>query len=104
MLRRELAWQITGIQLPSQSSDEVFSRMLEQAVAFQGSHGRTPRPSTASPHEASLGRWLEAQRADARRGTLSAERRRMIDRAFGAGWAFDAVTPAPPLARARAME
>lgn len=92
-LMRELAWQITGIRRPSQSSDEVFGRTLEQTAAFHVAEGRAPETSGESALEARLGRWLEAQRAESRRGTLCDARRRMIDHAIGVGWAFDAISP-----------
>ena len=90
-LMRELAWQITGIRRPSQCSDEVFATTLEQVAVFAAAEGRMPEHHAAGALEARLGRWLEAQRADARRGTLSESRRQMIDGAIGAGWAFDAI-------------
>ena len=95
VLMQELAWQITGIRRPSQGSDEVFGRTLEQAAAFRAAEGRAPEAAAEGAREARLGRWLEAQRAESRRGTLSETRRRMIDRAIGAGWAVDAISPRP---------
>ena len=89
--RRELSRQITGLHDPMQGSDELFLSALQRLKTFCAAHGRNPEPASASAEEGRLGRWVEGQRAEARRGTLSEQGRALLDEALGEGWAFDAI-------------
>ncbi|HKU11780.1 helicase associated domain-containing protein [Sinomonas sp.] len=88
MTRRELARQIAGISDPPQDADALFARTLQRLAAFHRTNARTPEPTAGTLDEARLGRWLEAQRADLRRGTLCDERRSQLDDAIGGDWAL----------------
>jgi hypothetical protein len=86
--RRELARQIAGIWDPPQDANELFARTLQRLAAFHRTNARTPNPTAGTLDEAQLGRWLEAQRADLRRGTLCDERRSQLNEAIGTDWAL----------------
>ncbi|WP_422935639.1 helicase associated domain-containing protein [Sinomonas sp. P47F7] len=89
--RRELSRQISGLHNPVLGGDELFLSTLQRLRTFCAAHGRAPEPAAPSVEENWLGRWVEAQLAEAHRGTLSGERRALLDEALGRGWALEAI-------------
>lgn len=94
-MKRELARQIAGISEPVQDADELFLRTLARLKSFRAAYAHTPEPLADDAGEARLGRWLEAQRGDLRRGALCEERRNLLDEAIGQDWMLEASRRSP---------
>lgn len=102
-MKRELARQIAGLSEPSPRGEEQFRHALEQIRVFQIANQRRPEPMAHAVEEAGLGRWLEAQRGEVRRGTLSETHRSLLDEALGPDWKQSALTASKsPETRSRA--
>ncbi|WP_138444043.1 helicase associated domain-containing protein [Sinomonas susongensis] len=92
-MRRELSRQITDVREVPQPEDGLFGAAVDQLRDFCRTHRRAPEPTGRHADEALLGRWLEAQKGHAQRGTLCEKRRSVLEEILGHEWSIDAITP-----------
>lgn len=81
------ARDFTGLPALRQQGDQDFTVRANELSAFLRERGRAPEAGAAhDATEATLGSWLDGQRAADRRGRLSAQRAGALQGVLGRGW------------------
>lgn len=78
---------ITGLPALRQQGEQEFAARANELSAFMRERDRAPEAAAAhDAAEATLGSWLDRQRAADRRGRLSPHRADALQGVLGRGW------------------